>query len=198
MNNKTPCRCAWVDLTKPDYVAYHDEEWGVPVYDDKTLFEFLLLESAQAGLNWYTILKRRAGYKRAFANFDVYKVANFSLEDIEKLKQDPTIIRNKAKINSAINNAQCFLNVIEEFGTFKHYIWQFVNHKPIVNFFEQAEEFMTTSTISEQLSKDLKKRGFTFVGPTICYAYMQACGLINDHSVSCYRKKQIINQFKQV
>jgi len=198
MPNQKICRCAWVDLTKPDYVTYHDLEWGVPVYDDKILFEFLILESAQAGLSWYTILKRRAGYRQAFAYFNVEKVAKFTQKNIEKLQQNPQIIRNRLKIKSAINNAQCFIKVIKEFGSFHHYLWGFVGYKPKINFLNHSTDIITTSEESDKLSHDLKKRGFSFVGSTICYAYMQACGLVNDHSRSCYRKKQIINQYKQV
>lgn len=193
-----PCRCPWLDLSKPDYIAYHDKEWGVPVYDDNVLFEFLILESAQAGLSWYTILKRRAGYRHAFANFDVEKVAKFDSDTVEKLMLNPNIIRNRAKIIATINNAQCFIDVKQEFGSFSHYVWGFVNHKTQIHSIAKLSDYPTNSIESDNLSKDLKKRGFKFIGSTICYAYMQACGLINDHSDDCYRKKQIINQFKQV
>jgi len=198
MTDLTHCRCPWLDLSKPDYIAYHDKEWGVPVHDDKTFFEFLILESAQAGLSWYTILKRRAGYRHAFANFDVEKVAKFDQDRVEKLMQNPNIIRNRAKINATINNARMFLNVAHEFGSFTNYIWTFVDGRTRVNNLSALSDYPATSVESDKLSKDLKKRGFKFIGSTICYAYMQACGLINDHSNDCYRKKQIINQFKQV
>ncbi len=198
MTDLTCCRCPWVDLSKPDYIVYHDEEWGVPVYDDKTFFEFLILESAQAGLSWYTILKRRTGYRHAFANFDVEKVAEFDQNRVEKLMQNPNIIRNRAKITATINNAKMFLNVADEFGSFTNYIWTFVDGRTRVNNLSALSDYPATSVESDRLSKDLKKRGFKFIGSTICYAYMQACGLINDHSNDCYRKKQIINQFKQV
>lgn len=189
------CRCTWVDLTKPDYVEYHDKQWGVPVYDDKTQFEFLTLESAQAGLSWYTILKRRENYRRAFADFEVEEVAKFTQEKIDALLQDEGIIRNKLKIHAAVSNAKCFIKIQQEFGSFSDYIWSFVGGKPIVNELHTSEDFIATSKESEALSKDLKKRGFKFVGPTICYAHMQAAGLINDHMVDCYRKEQIIADY---
>lgn len=190
------CRCTWVDLSKPDYVEYHDRQWGVPVYDDKTQFEFLTLESAQAGLSWYTILKRRDNYRRAFADFDVKAVAQFGQDKIDELLQDEGIIRNKLKVQAAVNNAKCFIVIQQEFGSFSDYIWSFVGGKPIINELNTSEDFIATSKESEALSKDLKKRGFKFVGPTICYAHMQAAGLINDHMAGCYRKEQIIADYK--
>lgn len=193
--NDDKCRCTWVDLSKPDYVEYHDKEWGVPVYDDKTQFEFLTLESAQAGLSWYTILKRRQNYRRAFADFNVEEVAQFSQHKIDELLQDEGIIRNRLKIHAAVNNAKCFIAIQQEFGRFSDYIWSFVGGKPIVNELRTKDDFIATSKESDALSKDLKKRGFKFVGPTICYAHMQAAGLINDHMVDCFRKEQVIANY---
>lgn len=197
MDKEQPCRCHWVDLSKPDYVAYHDNEWGVPVHDDDTLFEFLTLESAQAGLSWYTILKRRDEYRKAFANFDVNKVATFYEQDVEKLIQNSGIIRNRKKIEAAINNAVKFIEIQQEFGSFSKYMWSFVDHKTLVRDINSPDDYLATNDISDNFSKDLKKRGFKFVGSTICYAHLQACGVINDHANNCYRKLQIINQFNQ-
>lgn len=194
---KKVCRCSWLDSSKPDYVKYHDEEWGVPVYDDQKLFEYLCLESAQAGLSWYTILKRREGYRHAFDNFDVDIVAKYNQDKVEALLQDTGIIRHRAKIKAAINNAQCFIDIQKEFGSFSIYMWQFVNNKTIVNLWESSNHCPTKSNESDAWCKDLKKRGFKFVGPTICYAHMQACGMINDHSEDCYKRSQIINEFQQ-
>ena len=197
MPDKEPCRCPWLDTTKPDYVKYHDEEWGVPVHDDQKLFEYLTLESAQAGLSWYTILKRRDGYRKAFANFDVNKVAQFDNAKYEELLLNKDIIRNKLKIKAAINNAQRFIEIQNEFGSFSKYMWQFVDNKTIVNEIRTSEDYQATSPESDAFCKDLKKRGFKFIGSTICYAHMQACGMINDHSLSCYKRSQIISQFDQ-
>ena len=191
------CRCPWLDESKPDYVKYHDEEWGVPVYDDQKLFEYLTLESAQAGLSWYTILKRRESYREAFSQFNVDKVALFDANNVESLMANEGIIRNRKKIEAAINNAKCFLAIQKEFGSFSKYMWSFVNNKTIVNDIKSKEDYQATSPESDAFSKDLKKRGFKFVGSTICYAHMQACGMVNDHSNDCYRKKQIIEQFDQ-
>lgn len=191
------CRCPWLDTSKEDYVKYHDEEWGVPVHDDQKLFEYLTLESAQAGLSWYTILKRRQGYRDAFANFDVEKVSRFDQAKVEELMQNAGIIRNRGKINAAINNAKLFIEIQKEFGSFSEYMWEFVNHKTIVNELSSLEDYPATSPESDAWSKDLKKRGFKFVGSTICYAHMQACGMINDHSLHCYKRKQIIEQYQQ-
>lgn len=184
-------RCPWLDESKEDYIRYHDEEWGVPVHDDKKLFEFIILESAQAGLSWYTILKRRNGYKKAFANFDVNIVACFDDDKVEVLMQDTSIIRNRAKIKATISNAKIFIEVQKEFGSFSQYIWRFVDNKTKVNRINTLEEYPTTSSVSDSLSNDLKKRGFKFFGSTICYAYLQACGLINDHSEFCFRKNEV-------
>ena len=186
------CRCPWLDTSKPDYVKYHDEEWGVPVHDDKKMFEFIILESAQAGLSWYTILKRREGYKKAFANFDVNTVANFNNEKIEELMLDSSIIRNRLKIQAAISNAKIFIEIQKEFGSFCSYIWNYVDNKTIENNIELLEDYPATSPISDAISTDLKKRGFKFFGSTICYAHLQACGLINDHSKYCFRKSEVI------
>ena len=189
------CRCPWLDETKPDYIDYHDKEWGVPVRDDKTMFEFLMLESAQAGLSWYTVLKKRENYRAAFANFDVEKVAKFDDEKVEELLLNPGIIRNRLKVKSAITNAQLFIEVQKEFGSFCDYLWGFVDNKPIINELHQLSDYPATSELSDTISKDLKKRGFKFVGSTIVYAHLQACGIINDHSVDCYRRLQIIEQY---
>ncbi len=181
-------RCSWVDDKKEDYVRYHDEEWGVPVHCDKKMFEFIILESAQAGLNWYTILKKRTGYKKAFANFDVNVVANYNDNKIDELMQDAAIVRNRLKINAAITNAIAFIQIQKEFGSFANYIWQYVDNKPIVNNIKSLADCPATSSLSDIISKDLKKRGFKFFGSTICYAFLQACGLINDHFNGCFRK----------
>jgi DNA-3-methyladenine glycosylase I len=198
VSNKNLCRCPWLDTTKADYVDYHDEEWGVPVYDDQKIFESLTLESAQAGLSWYTILKRREGYRAAFENFDVNKVALFNDEKVEALVVNPEIIRHRGKIKAAINNAKLFIAIQNEFGSFSNYMWGFVNHKTIVNHWSNMADYPATTKESDAWSKDLKKRGFKFVGSTICYAHMQACGMVNDHSVGCYKRSQIISEFEQV
>lgn len=186
-DNKT--RCTWCNKT-PLYQAYHDNEWGVPVYDDAVHFEFLILEGAQAGLNWETILKRRAGYKAAFCNFNAKKVAAMTDDALEALMHNPAIIRNRLKIWSARRNAQVFLAIQKEFGSFSTYIWQFVGGKPIQNHWQQAQ-VPATSPQSDALSKDLKKRGMNFVGSTIIYAHMQATGLVNDHTTDCWRHKAV-------
>ncbi|MEI8015011.1 MAG: DNA-3-methyladenine glycosylase I [Nitrospira sp.] len=178
-------RCGWVG-GKPHFIAYHDREWGVPIHDDRKHFEMLLLEGAQAGLTWETILLRRAGYRRAFAAFDPKKVARFTAKRKVVLMGNPGIIRNRLKIDSAVTNAQAFLTVQEEFGSFDRYVWQFVGGKPIVNRRAKMAQVPATSAVSDALSKDLKKRGFRFVGNTIVYAYMQAAGLVNDHTTDCF------------
>lgn len=178
-------RCEWA--TEEPNLSYHDTEWGVPQHDDQKLFEFLILEGAQAGLSWVTILKRREGYRKAFANFDAKKVAKFNEKKISLLLKDESIIRNKLKINSAINNAKQFLKIQKEFGTFDKYIWSFVDHKPIKNKFKKLSDLPSSTMVSEKMSTDLKKRGFNFVGPTICYALMQAIGMVNDHTTGCFR-----------
>jgi len=185
-------RCPWVDLTKPDYVEYHDCEWGVPVHDDRTIFEFLTLEAAQAGLSWYTVLRKRESYRDAFAGFDPQKVARYGKKRIEALLKNPGIIRNRLKIAAAVNNAGKFLQVQNEFGSFDAYIWRFVDGKPIVNRLKTLKDYPATSRESDALSKDLKQRGFKFVGSTIIYAHMQATGMVNDHVEGCFRRKPII------
>lgn len=184
-------RCTWCENTFDDYIKYHDEEWGVPVHDDRIHFEFLILEGAQAGLSWATILKRREGYRAAFADFDVEEVAQFSQEKVEALLLDPGIIRNRLKVQGTVINAQKFLEVQKEFGSFDKYIWSFVGGKPIVNARKSMKEVPATSPESDAMSKDLKKRGFKFVGSTIMYAYMQACGLVNDHTTDCFRYSEV-------
>lgn len=186
--NKEQFRCPWC-LGFEQYKEYHDKEWGVPVHDDRVHFEFLVLEGAQAGLSWSTILKKREGYRAAFANFDAAKVSRFSDAKLEKLLLNPAIVRNRLKVYAVVNNAKCFLAVQKEFGSFDRYIWQFVNGKPIVNQRKTMKEIPATSKESDALSKDLIKRGFKFVGSTVIYAHLQACGLINDHLVDCFRYK---------
>jgi DNA-3-methyladenine glycosylase I len=178
-----------VDLSKPDYVDYHDREWGVPVYDDKTLFEFITLEAAQAGLSWYTVLKKRANYRRAFANFDVAKVARFNQRHVERLLANDGIIRNRLKINAAISNARCFVEVQTEFGSFADYLWAFVGGSPIVSRLRDLTDFKATTPESDRVAKELKTRGFKFLGSTVMYAHMQATGLVNDHTLACSRRK---------
>ena len=184
-------RCEWVSNQFEEYIKYHDEEWGVPVHDDQTHFEFLILEGAQAGLSWSTILKRRDGYRKAFENFDVRKIAEFDDEKVEQLLLDKGIIRNRLKVLSAITNARMFMEVQEEFGSFDSYIWSFVNDTPITKGWKELSQVPATTKESDALSKDLKKRGFKFVGSTIIYAHMQACGLVNDHTTDCFRFEEI-------
>lgn len=188
-------RCEWVEGQFEEYVRYHDEEWGIPVHEDRKHFEFLILEGAQAGLSWSTILKRREGYRNAFANFDVEVVAEYSNEFLEGLLKDKGIIRNRLKVFGAATNAREFIKVQKEFGSFDDYIWSFVNGKPIVNSWKKMAEVPATSHESDALSKDLKKRGFKFVGSTIIYAHMQACGLVNDHTTDCFRYQEIIESY---
>jgi DNA-3-methyladenine glycosylase I len=182
-------RCRWAEGVNLDYIRYHDEEWGVPVHDDRTQFEFLILEGAQAGLSWSTILNKREGYRKSFAGFDPEKVARFTKKRIEKLLQEPAIVRNRLKVESAVTNAKAFLAVQEEFGSFCDYIWGFVDGSPNQNRFRKDADVPATSPESDALSKDLKKRGFRFVGSTIVYAHMQATGLVNDHVTACFRYK---------
>lgn len=182
-NNKK--RCGWVSEDSI-YIDYHDNEWGVPVHEDKKQFEFLLLEGAQAGLSWLTILKRREGYRQVFHDFDVYKVAAMTEAEIGRALKDPRIIRNKLKVKSAVNNAKVFLEIQNEFGSFSEYIWTFVDGKPVVNIRQNPEEIPATTAESDKLSADLKKRGMSFVGSTIIYAHMQATGLVNDHEADCF------------
>jgi DNA-3-methyladenine glycosylase I len=186
-------RCPWC-LKFDQYIEYHDNEWGIPVHDDRTHFEFLILEGAQAGLSWSMILKKRGGYRKAFASFDPVKVSRFTAARIEKILQDPGIVRNKLKVNGAVNNAKRFIEVQKEFGSFDAYIWSFVNDKPIVNKWKSLSEVPATTKESDALSKDLIKRGFKFVGSTVIYAHMQACGLVNDHLIDCWKYKQVKNK----
>jgi DNA-3-methyladenine glycosylase I len=186
---KTMTRCKWAEGVSLNYIEYHDEEWGVPVYDDNVQFEFLILEGAQAGLSWSTILNKRDGYREAFADFDVEKIARFTKKRVETLLQNPAIVRNRLKVESAITNAKAFLAVQKEFGSFSDYIWDFVDGKPLQNRFKKDSDIPATSSESDALSKDLKRRGFRFVGSTIMYAHMQATGLVNDHVVGCFRHK---------
>lgn len=189
-NNKVT-RCAWAEGVSLAYIEYHDEEWGVPVYDDRTQFEFLILEGAQAGLSWSTILNKRDGYREAFADFDPAKVARFTDKRVEKLLTNPAIVRNRLKVQSAVTNAKAFLKVQKEFGSFSEYIWDFVGGKPIQNRWKKDGDIPATSAESDALSKDLKKRGFKFVGSTIVYAHMQATGMVNDHVTGCFRYKPV-------
>jgi len=187
--SKPVARCKWAEGVSLDYIEYHDKEWGVPVWDDRTQFEFLILEGAQAGLSWSTILNKRDGYRRLFADFDVRKVARFTKPRIEKILLDPAIVRNRLKVASTVTNAKAFLEVQKEFGTFSEYIWGFVGGKPVQNRFRKDSDIPATSPESDALSKDLKKRGFKFVGSTIVYAHMQATGMVNDHVTGCFRHK---------
>ena len=189
MMTKKTKRCRWAEGASDNYIEYHDTEWGVPVRDDRVLFEFLILEGAQAGLSWSTILNKRAGYRKHFADFDVQKVARFTPKRIEKILQDPAVVRNRLKVESAVSNAKAFIAVQKEFGSFSDYIWDFVGGKPIQNNFKRDGDVPATSPESDALSKDLKKRGFRFVGSTIIYAHMQATGLVNDHVSACFRHK---------
>ena len=190
-------RCAWSEGVNADYIRYHDREWGVPVKDDRTQFEFLLLEGAQAGLSWSTILAKREGYRKNFADFDPVKVARFTKKRIEKILTDPSVVRNRLKVESAVTNAQAFLAVQNEFGSFSKYIWGFVDGKPKQNRFRRDRDVPATSPESDSLSKDLKKRGFRFVGSTIIYAHMQATGLVNDHVAGCFRYGVCANKGKR-
>lgn len=183
-------RCAWPGKD-PLYLSYHDKEWGVPVYDETKLFEFLLLETFQAGLSWITILRKRENFREAFDDFDYKKIANYSEEKIASLLQDAGIIRNKLKVRSAVTNAQAFIEIQKEFGSFKKYIWGFVDGKPIQNTFKSMSEMPANTPLSDTISKDLKKRGFKFVGSTVVYAHMQATGMVNDHLESCFRYKEV-------
>jgi len=189
---KSVTRCKWAEGVSLDYIEYHDKEWGVPVFDDRVQFEFLILEGAQAGLSWSTILNKREGYRKALADFDPAKVARFTDRKVEKLLLDPGIVRNRLKVRSAVGNAKAYLAVQREFGSFSEYIWGFVGGKPIQTRFKKDSDIPATSVESDALSKDLKKRGFKFVGSTIVYAHMQATGLVNDHVVGCFRHKPCV------
>ncbi|WP_353779167.1 DNA-3-methyladenine glycosylase I [Winogradskyella sp. 3972H.M.0a.05] len=183
-------RCHWSEGDTL-YEAYHDEEWGVPVYDDDTLFEFLILETFQAGLSWITVLKKRENFRKAFDKFDYKKIAKYDQKKIDSLLQDAGIIRNKLKVNATITNAQAFMKIQEEFGSFSKYIWGFVDGKPIKNAFKTMSEVPANTPLSDTISKDLKKRGFKFVGTTVVYAHMQATGMVNDHMVDCFRYNEV-------
>jgi len=183
-------RCRWCG-SDPQYVAYHDEDWGVPVYDDRLLFEMLILEGAQAGLSWLTILKKRANYRKAFHDFDAERIARYGQDEIERLMHDAGIVRNRLKIESAIKNARGFLQIREELPSFADYLWQYVDGKPIINAWQDTADIPAHTPLSAQLSKDLKKRGFNFVGSTICYAFMQSIGMVNDHTTDCFRYPEI-------
>ncbi len=183
-------RCDWLTINKI-YIEYHDKEWGVPVYDDRKLFEMLILEGAQAGLSWLTILKRRKTYQQAYDNFDPYKIVKWDSAKINKLLNDKGVIRNKLKIESAKINALAYLNVVEEFGDFRKFIWSFTGEAPIQNSWKSLDEIPATTKESDRMSKELRKRGFKFVGSTICYAFMQAIGMVNDHTTTCFRHKEI-------
>jgi len=194
---KNSNRCPWVDMSKPDYVDYHDREWGVPVHDDRTIFEFLTLEAAQAGLSWYTVLRKREAYRKAFAGFDAGKVARYGKKQIDALLGNAGIIRNRLKIVAAINNAGKFLQVQEQFESFDSYIWRFVGGRPMINKLRTLKDYPATSRESDALSKDLKQRGFKFVGSTIVYAHMQATGMVNDHVAGCFRRQPIIEIYSR-
>jgi len=184
-------RCTWAGTTDPLMIAYHDEEWGVPLHDDRRLFEFLVLEGAQAGLSWRTILHKRENYRRAFHHFDPAKVARYGARDVKRLLADAGIVRNRLKIESTIDNARAFLAVREEFGSFDAYIWRFVGGRPIRNAWKTMRNIPAKTAASDAISKDLKERGFRFVGSTICYAHMQATGMVNDHTVDCFRYRGV-------
>jgi DNA-3-methyladenine glycosylase I len=183
-------RCAW-PMGHPLMVAYHDTEWGVPLHDDRKLFEFLVLDAAQAGLSWRTVLLKRENYRKAFDDFDAEKVARYTDKRLARLLQDPGIIRNRLKVRSAVVNARAFLQVRDEFGSFDRYVWQFVGGKPLVNRIQSLKQIPATSKESDAMSQDMKRRGFTFCGSTICYAFMQAAGLVNDHLVTCFRHREV-------
>ena len=183
-------RCSWGD-TDPLYVDYHDREWGEPVHDDRTLFEFLVLEGAQAGLSWLTVLRKRENYRRAFHGFDPVRVAKYGATDVRRLLADAGIIRNRQKIEATIRNARSFLAIQEEFGSFDEYVWKFVDGRPIHNAWKSVKQIPASTAVSDALSKDLKKRGFGFVGSTICYSHMQATGMVNDHLVGCFRYREL-------
>ncbi len=183
-------RCGWV-TSDPLYIAYHDTEWGVPVHDDRKLFEYLTLETFQAGLSWLTVLRKRENFRKAFAGFDVVKVAEFDEEQVDRLMSDAGIIRNRAKIRAAVTNARAFIRVQHEFGSFDRYIWEFVNHKPVLNARSSISEIPASTEISDALSRDLKLRGFRFVGSTVIYAHMQATGMVNDHTTDCFRWNEV-------
>jgi len=190
-------RCPWSEGSD-QYIKYHDEEWGVPVFDDKTLFEFLTLETAQAGLSWSTILKRRENYKKAYDNYDIIKIASYDENKIQELLNNEGIIRYRLKIESSINNAKQFLKVQDEYGSFNNYLWSFVDHKPIINSWKKLSEVPAETELSKQIAKDLKSKGFKFVGSVTIYAYLQAVGVVNDHLTNCFRYKEIKDSYKEL
>ena len=183
-------RCLWAN-SHPTYISYHDKEWGVPLHDDQRLFEFLILEGAQAGLSWITILKKRDAYRKAYSNFNVEKVARFNSRSVQRLLNNPGIVRNHLKIKASITNARAYLDVQNEYGSFDNFIWQYVDGKPIQNNWKTIKQIPATTVLSDTISKDLKKRGFSFVGSTICYAFMQATGMVNDHVTNCFRYNEV-------
>ena len=193
MNKKAPIRCAWAG-SDPLYIAYHDREWGVPVHDDRLLFEFLTLEGAQAGLSWITILRKREGYRRAFGGWDPSVIAAYGEADVARLLADPGIVRNRAKVRSVIGNARAYLSLTDAPGAFDRYLWSFVDGSPVVNGWRSMAEIPAETDASRALSRDLRRRGFSFVGPTIVYAFIQSAGLVNDHLVSCFRHGQVIGR----
>lgn len=184
-------RCPWLPPNKPVYETYHDEEWGVPVYDDRVLFEFIVLESAQAGLSWETVLNKRENYRKHFHNFVPQKVAKMTQADIDRIIQDPGVIRHRRKLETTITNAQAFLKIAGEWGSFSNYLWHWVDRKPIVNHWKKLQDIPAVTDLAKAIAKDMKKRGFIFFGPTICYAYLQAVGVVNDHTMDCFRYGQI-------
>jgi DNA-3-methyladenine glycosylase I len=184
-------RCAWVHEDEPIYIHYHDKEWGVPLHDEQRLFEFLILEGAQAGLSWITVLKKRDNYRQCFDDFDANKIARYDQKKVKQLLANPGIIRNRLKIHAAITNAKAYLQVQEEWGGFSSYIWHFVDDQPIQHHWKKVQQIPTSTPLSDSLSKDLKQRGFKFVGTTICYAFMQAVGIVNDHTIDCFRHREI-------
>ncbi len=190
--NDTVQRCAWVPLQDQLYVTYHDEEWGVPIYDDRLLFEFLVLEAFQAGLSWRTVLHKRENFRLAFDAFDVQKIAAYNQTKIRELLQNVGIIRNRLKIEAAVNNARAFLEIQNKYGSFSQYVWRFTDGRPIVNHWKRNEEIPARTPLSDKISKDLKQHGFKFVGSTIIYAHMQATGMVNDHLISCFRHQEIL------
>ena len=186
-------RCPWC-LSDPIYIKYHDEEWGVPVHDDRKHFELLILESFQAGLSWLTILKKRENFRKAYSDFDPEKVSKYDDKDVQRLLENGGIIRNKRKIEASIHNAKKFLEIQKEFGSFDEYIWRFVNYKPIINSWKRIEDLPSRTDLSDIISEDLRKRGFVFMGSIIVYSYMEAAGLVNDHLVSCFRYKELLQK----
>jgi DNA-3-methyladenine glycosylase I len=194
-NSGDPIRCPWCG-NDPLYIAYHDQEWGVPLYDDRRLFELLVLEGAQAGLSWITILKKRENYRKAFQGFDIERVASYTDADIARLLADPGIVRNRLKIGSAIKNARAVLAIQEEFGSFSSFLWRYIEGRQIINGWREMSQIPARTDLSDRLSRDLKKRGLNFVGSTICYAYMQSMGMVNDHLQSCFRYEEILQDSK--